>query len=353
MGGLRRRIEVFLAAASVAAFLSGCGSTGEGDRIKLKIATVGNESHQSTIAAEAFKEKLEELAGDRFEITVYPNAQLGGEREMAEGVKIGSLEMAVVTTDGALPSFVPETQVLAIPYLFADKEEAYYVLDGYLQETLEPEFEKQGFKHLAFCELGFRHFTNNVREVTKAEDMKGLSIRVQESPIWFSLAEHLDFIATPISFNELYTALQQGTVDGQENPIASISSSAFDEVQKYMCLDGHTYAPESMIMNLDFYNRLTEEERAAVDEASEWAKNIQRQTVTDMEEEMLESIERKGVKVCREPNLESFRKATESLYQDPAVTALVPPWLTEGVRNAVEEYEEAQNGERGRTNEDN
>lgn len=135
-----------LAAAAMITFLSGCTSSGSsGDKIKLKIATVGNESHQSTIAASVFKEKLEELAGNRFEVTIYPNAQLGGEREMAEGVKIGSIEMAVVTTDGALPSFVPETQVLAIPYLFADKEEAYSVLDGYLQETLKPEFENHIF----------------------------------------------------------------------------------------------------------------------------------------------------------------------------------------------------------------
>ena len=230
----------FAALVLGATVLTGCGSTSDSGHIKLKIATVGNEKHQSTMAAAAFQEKLEELAGDRFEVTIYPSAQLGGEREMAEGVKIGSIELAIVTTDGALPSFVPETQVLAIPYLFADKQEAYYVLDNTLQKELEPKFEAQGFKHLGFCELGFRHFTNNKKEVTKASDMKGLSIRVQESPIWFSLADHLGFIATPIAFNELYTALQQGTVDGQENPIASISSSAFDEVQKYMVLDGHT-----------------------------------------------------------------------------------------------------------------
>ncbi|MDO4269141.1 MAG: TRAP transporter substrate-binding protein DctP, partial [Eubacteriales bacterium] len=304
----------------------------------LKIATVGNESHQSTIAATAFQEKLEELAGDRFDITIYPNAQLGGEREMAEGVKIGSIELAVVTSDGALPSFVPEMQVLAIPYLFSDKAEAYYALDNYLQEELQPKFEEQGFKHLAFCELGFRHFTNNKREITKAEDMKGLSIRVQESPIWFALADHLNFIATPIAFNELYTALQQGTVDGQENPIASISSSAFDEVQKYMCLDGHTYGPESMIMNLNFYNQLTDEEKAWVDEAAEYARDTQRQAVTDMEEGMLEAIEAKGVKVCHDPDLDSFQQATADLYLDPAVTAMVPPELTDGVKAAVEEY---------------
>ena len=166
------RVAAFFLAAAAAVLLSGCSSAdGSGERIKLKIATVGNESHQSTIAASVFKEKLEEIAGDRFEITVYPNAQLGGEREMAEGVKIGSIEMAVVTTDGALPSFVPETQVLAIPYLFADKEEAYYVLDNFLQDEFAPLFEEQGIKHLAFCELGFRHFTTNGKEIKSAADL--------------------------------------------------------------------------------------------------------------------------------------------------------------------------------------
>lgn len=154
----------FAALVLGATVLTGCGSTSDSGHIKLKIATVGNEKHQSTMAAAAFQEKLEELAGDRFEVTIYPSAQLGGEREMAEGVKIGSIELAIVTTDGALPSFVPETQVLAIPYLFADKQEAYYVLDNTLQKELEPKFEAQGFKHLGFCELGFRHFTNNKKK---------------------------------------------------------------------------------------------------------------------------------------------------------------------------------------------
>ncbi|MFQ8842689.1 MAG: TRAP transporter substrate-binding protein DctP [Clostridium fessum] len=179
----------FAALVLGATVLTGCGSTSDSGHIKLKIATVGNEKHQSTMAAAAFQEKLEELAGDRFEVTIYPSAQLGGEREMAEGVKIGSIELAIVTTDGALPSFVPETQVLAIPYLFADKQEAYY--DTWIIRCRKN--WNRSLRHRAlntgFCELGFRHFTNNKKEVTKASDMKGLSIRVQESPIWFSLAD--------------------------------------------------------------------------------------------------------------------------------------------------------------------
>lgn len=309
-----------------------------GKAVTMKIATTGNDKHQSTIAAQAFADKVKELSGGQIEATVYPNSSLGSEREASEGVKMGSIEMTIVTSDGALPSFVPETQVLSIPYLFESKEEAYYVLDGFLQEELGPKFEAQGMKHLAFCELGFRHFTNNKKEVTKAEDMKGLSIRVQEAPIWFALADSLGFIATPIAFNELYTALQQGTVDGQENPIASISSSAFDEVQKYMCMDGHTYPAESMIMNLNFYNGLTAEQQGWVDEAAAYARDYQRQTVTDMENEMLEGIKAKGVKVCEEPDLASFQAATAELYKMDSVTQLVAPELTEAVRAAVSEY---------------
>ena len=358
---MKKMLSLALAAAMSLSLLAGCGggnqpagSTGTTNpgtpgntstpnggtaaTVTMKIATTGNEKHQSTIAAQAFADKVKELSGGQIEATVYPNSSLGSEREAAEGVNMGSIEMTIVTSDGALPSFVPETQVLSIPYMFETKEEAYYALDNFLQEELGPKFEAQNMKHLAFCELGFRHFTNNVREVTKASDMNGLSIRVQEAPIWFALADSLGFIATPIAFNELYTALQQKTVDGQENPIASISSSAFDEVQKYMCMDGHTYAAESMIMNLAFYNGLTEEQRGWVDEAAAYARDYQRQTVSDMEAEMLESIKANGVTVCENPDIQSFKDATADLYKQDAVTALVDPALTEAVRAAVAEY---------------
>ena len=315
------------------------GTTAPAEKITMKIATTGNEVHQSTIAANAFAEKIAELSGGTMEATVYPNSQLGSEREATEGVKMGSLEMTVVTSDGAVPAFVPETQVLSIPYMFESKEEAYYVLDNFLQNELAPKFEAQGMKHLAFCELGFRHFTNNKANVQSAADMKGLSIRVQEAPIWFALADCLGFIATPIAFNELYTALQQGTVDGQENPIASISSSAFDEVQKYMCMDGHTYAAESILMNLDFYNKLTAEQQGWVDEAAAYARDHQRATVTSMEAEMLEKIKANGVTVCENPDIQSFKDATADLYKMESVTALVDPALTEAVRAAVAEYQ--------------
>ena len=140
----------------------------------------------------------------------------------------------------------------------------------------------------------------------------------------------------------LYTALQQGTVDGQENPIASISSSAFDEVQKYMCMDGHTYAAESILMNLSFYNGLTSEQQAWVDDAARYASDYQREAVTAMETEMLEKIKANGVTVCEDPDIASFQEATAELYLKDDVTALVDPALTEAVRAAVAEYQAKQ-----------
>ena len=314
------------------------GSAASGSSMNLKIATTGNDKHQSTIAAQAFADKIAELSGGQITATVYPNSSLGSEREAAEGVKMGSIEMTVVTTDGTLPNWVPETQVLSIPYLFETKEEAYYVLDNFLQDELAPKFEEQGIKHLAFCELGFRHFTTNGKEIKSAADLAGQSIRVQEATIWFALADSLNFIATPIAFNELYTALQQGTVDGQENPITSIATSAFDEVQKYMCLDGHTYGAESIIMNLDLYNGMTDEQKAWVDEAAAYARDTQRETVDTMEQEYLQQIKDSGVVVCEDPDIQSFQDATASMYQREDVAALVDPSLTEAVMAKVEEF---------------
>lgn len=344
---MKKFISLALAGTLAASLLAGCGgaasstpasaggSTASGKAVEIKIATVGNENHQSTIGATYFKEKIEELSGGSVTATIFPNGALGGEREAAEGVKLGTLQMTIVTTDGALPAWVPEVQVLAVPYLFADKEEAYDVLDNVLQEEFAPLFEAQGFQHLGFMELGFRHFTNNVREVKTASDMKGLSIRVQEAPIWFALMDKLGATATPVSFNELYTALQQGMVDGQENPIASIYSSRFNEVQKYMTLDGHTYAAESVIMNLDFYNNLTEEQQGWVNEACAYAVDAQRAKITELEDGYVEELKAAGMTIT-EPGLDSFVAATEGLYQLPEVQKLVPSALVEKIMAHLE-----------------
>lgn len=341
---MKRLISLVIAVVMLAGILVGCsgggsntesntGSSTGSKPVEIKIATVGNDEHQSTIMAKYFKEELEKLYGGELKIDIYPNGALGGEREAAEGVKLGTIQMTVVTSDGTLPAWVPDIQVLSIPYLFQNKEQAYKVLDGVITDQLGPKFEEQGFKHLGFGELGFRHFTNNVREVKSAADMKGLSIRVQEAPIWFALMKSLQASAVPVAFNELYTALQQGMVDGEENPIASIATSRFNEVQKYLTLDGHTYAAVSMIMNKSFYDGLPEDLRAAIDQAAKNAVPRQREAVSAKEAEYLQQLKDSGMVVI-EPDKESFVEATKDLYKLDEVKALVNPELVELVMNS-------------------
>ncbi len=340
---MKKIISIILAFTMIMSVLTGCASGNStdgkeankatsGDKIEIKIATVGNEKHQSTIMAQYFKEELEKLYSGNLTVNIYPNGSLGGEREAAEGVKLGTIQMTVVTTDGALPAWVPDTQVLSIPYMFEDKDQAYKALDGVITEKLEPKFEEQGFKHLGFGELGFRHFTNNSVEIKSAADMAGLSIRVQEAPIWFALMESLKASAVPVSFNELYTALQQGMVDGQENPIASIYTSKFNEVQKHLTLDGHTYAAVSMIMNNDFYNGLPEDLQTAIAQAAKNAVPRQRQAINDIENQYLQELKDAGM-IVTEPDKASFVEATKDLYKLDSVKSIVDPSLVELVMN--------------------
>jgi TRAP transporter solute receptor, dctP family len=319
-------------------FLLSCGekkTESTSEKIKIKVAVIGNENHQSTIMANYFKEELEKLTENKFEIEIYPNGILGGEREAIEGVKLGTIQMTVVTMDGALPAWISDTQVMSIPYLFKTKEDAYKALDGVIYKYLSPKFEEQGFKYLGSGELGFRHFTNNVREVKTAQDMKGMSIRVQEAPVWFALIKSLGASAVPVAFNELYTALQQGMVDGEENPIASIYTAKFNEVQKYLTLDGHTYAAVSIVMNKDFYNELDENLKNSIDNAAKAAITRQREKISNDEKEYLEKLKESGM-IVTTPDLNSFSEATKDIYRLPEVQKLINPEFVDEVRKSLE-----------------
>lgn len=181
------------------------------------------------------------------------------------------------------------------------------MLDNFLQDEFAPLFEEQGIKHLAFCELGFRHFTTNGKEIKSAADLKGQSIRVQEATIWFALADALGFIATPIAFNELYTALQQGTVDGQENPLPLLPPPLLVRSRSICAWTATTYGAESIIMNLDLYNGMTPEQQAWVDEAAAYARDTQRAAVDAVEAEYLQQIKDGGTIVCEDPDIQSFK----------------------------------------------
>lgn len=308
--------------------------TSDGEPITLRVAHIGSDEHQYNLGCLMLQELLDEKTGGRIKLQIFGNSQLGAEREAIEGTIMGSIDMTVVTADGAVPSWVPDTAVLSIPYLFETKEEAYDVLDNYLAPRLAPAYEAAGLKNLGYMELGFRHFTNNKKTVRSASDMSGLIIRVQEAPVWFGLCNALNAVATPVAINELYTALQQGVVDGQENPLGTIVTSKFYEVQKYLTLDGHTYGCGSVFMNLEKWNSLSAEDQQLFQECVNAMIPMQRAKVTELENGYLETLKSSGMVIEENPDIESFKQATEGMEKQKDIAALFSDiTIVQGVRD--------------------
>ncbi len=306
-----KKSGVFLAAVAVCMILL----TGTAfAAVEFKFAHSGSLEHQYQIGAEQFKKLVEEKSGGEMKVTIFPQAQLGGERDLAEGVRMGTIEMSSVAA-GNMAGFVPELQVFGVPFLFQTREQVYAVLDGPVGKDLADIMLGKGFVNLSIWEVGFRNITNNTRPVKTPEDMKGLKIRVQESKIWIEFMKRLGAIATPIPFGELYTALQQKVVDGQENPVATIYSMKFYEVQKYLSLTGHTYEPALVVANPKWFNGLDPKHQAILKEAAMEAAAFQRQKLADLDRERFDVIRKAGVEVEENPDKAAFAKATEDLHK--------------------------------------
>jgi tripartite ATP-independent transporter DctP family solute receptor len=300
--------------------------------IVIKFAHSGSLEHQYHIGAEYFKKIVEEKSGGELKVNIFPQGQLGGERDLGEGVRMGTIEIAAVAA-GNMGSFVPEIQVFGVPFLFKSRAQVYSVLDGQVGKELSDIMLAKGFYNLSFWEVGFRNITNNIRPIKTPADMKGLKIRVQESKIWIEFMKSVGAIATPIPFGELYTALQQKVVDGQENPVPTIYSMKFFEVQKYLSLTGHTYEPALIIANPKWFNSLSSKNQAIIKDAASQAATYQRQVLADKEQGYLDVIRKAGVQIEQNPDKEAFAKATENLYT--VLSDIVPPALVQKIKNSA------------------
>ena len=237
-------------------------------RISISIA---QNSHQG-IAIDTFAKEVEKRTGGRYKIQTFYSGSLGGERESIEAVQLGTQELAFSST-GPIPNFVPDTKILDVPFLFRDKAHARAVLDGPIGQEMLTKFDAKGFKALAWGENGFRHMTNSKRDVKGPEDLKGLKMRTMENPVHIAAYKGLGIVTTPMAFPEVFTALQQGTVDGQENPLSVIMASKFDQVQKHLTLTGHVYSPAIFVMNKAAFDKLSAADKQAfVDAAKEGTK---------------------------------------------------------------------------------
>ncbi len=279
----------------------------------IKLGTTVNEQDSFQIAAVKFAELVQENTNGAYAIEIHPNGDLGGERDMLESMQMGTLDMGIVTS-GPFVNFSQDMGVLDMPYLFANKEQAYAVFDGEVGRELLDTLEGSGLKGLAYAERGFRNLTNNVRPIEKAEDLKGLKIRVMENEVYQKAFEALQVNATPMAWADCLTALQQGTVDGEENPINVINSYKLWESQKYVTLDGHSYSTAIITMSLDKFNSLDADTQKVFLDAAQEAAEYERAWVADQEAGQLQAMKDNGMEIVENPDVESFKEAVKSVY---------------------------------------
>lgn len=277
-------------------------------------ATIDFESPQ-TSASEVFKTFVEQRTGGRVQVNFYPMHQLGGERERLESTIMGDLE-ATWSTEGPIASIFPEIQVISIPFLFSSDLVAWEFFDNskVWSNIVENLREKTGLRTLCTSHLGYRHFSNSVKEIRKPEDMKGMKIRVMESPVYTKLITSLKALPTAMPGSEVYTALQQKIVDGYEQPTFNMIGFKFYEVSKYVTLDGHIYGTVNLYINDDFYNSLPQDIQKIVDQGAKLANYVVRGISSVAEYAIaIKFLEENGVKIYTPSaeELDMFRDATQ------------------------------------------
>ena len=281
--------------------------------IEIRLAHVVNEQDGFHIAAEKFEEVVEERTDGVVSVDIFPNAQLGDERTLLESMQIGTVDMGVIT-NGPVANFVEEIAVFELPFLFPSREAAYEVLDGPVGQDLLDELERVNLKGLAYAERGFRNLTNSRGPVTEPADLDGLKLRVMENPVYVDTFRELGANAVPMAWTEALTAMQQGTIDGQENPVNVIHSFELNETQTHMTLSRHTYAPAIFVMGMPVWNELPELVQGVIEDAAQEAAEYERQVNEEMEAEQLAELKAAGMEVVEDADLEAFRTAVGPVY---------------------------------------
>lgn len=291
----------------------------------LRLAHSLDTQHPVHNAMVVLGESLEKKSGGTLKVQIYPNGQLGGERESIELLQIGSLDIAKVSA-GVLENFIPEYRVFGIPYLFRDKQHTYNIYDGPVGKSILSKGNNFNLEGLTFYDAGSRSFYTKSTPINSPADLEDMKIRVMKSNMAIAMINELGGAPTPISFGELYTALQQGVVEGAENNIPSYFTSKHYEVCKFLSIDEHTSVPDVLVIGTGTLDRLTDQEKVWLREAVQDSKVAQRKLWDNSEQECLRLAQESGVKVFY-PEKAPFQEATKELIKkfktDPILGDLI------------------------------
>ncbi len=309
------KLKALVAALALVAGLAGAASAQQPRQLKLG-HSLPPTSHYG-VAADAMIREIAQRSNNRFQIQQFPASALGGEREMVEGTQLGTVDL-VITSTGPVGNFVPEVLITDIPFLFRDYAHARAVLDGPIGQQILAAFPARNLRALAWAENGFRHMTNSRRPVNTPDDLRGLKIRTMENQVHMTAFRTLGALPTPMAFPEVPTALQQGTVDGQENPIPVIVSARLAQVQRYLTLTAHVYSPALILIAPSLYDSLSEADKQMFTAAALVAGAASRAEVTRVEQSGIAELRAAGMQVVEQVDNGRFQQALGPAYAEYA-----------------------------------
>ena len=320
-----KKVIILASLMAVAAGIALCPSAASA-AMKIKLAVVTKPGSAQNIVADKFKELIEERSEGGITVQVFHSASLGNETEILQQIQMNTVQLGIIT-GGPFDTFDPIVRVINYPFLFRDNDQADKILDGPLGQEILTSLESSGFKGLCFSENGFRNLTNNKRPVKTAGDVKGLKIRVMASALHKSIWQALGANPTPMPW-PIYTELEQGVIDGQENPLWVMEVYKFYEIQDYMTLTRHVYSPHIDVASLNWWNTLKPEEQDLIQKTMYDAAVYQRKDNRDKNAARLAMLKEKGMTVEENPDIAAFREKVSGLkdmdlFAEPRVQELL------------------------------
>ena len=308
-----KRVKRALLSAAALTLLGALAPTAIQAQTVLKIGyATARDSHYG-VGSTTFCDEVERGTQGRYKCQHFANSALGGEREQIEALQLGTQDL-LNTSTGPVGNFVPEMRIVDLPFLFRDYAHARKVLDGPIGQNMLAQFPKHGLVALAWTENGFRQMTNSKRDIVKPSDAAGLKMRTMENKVHMEGYKTFGIQPTPMAFPELFGALQQGTVDGQENPIPVILSAKFAQVQKHLSMTNHVYSPSLLLISPRTWDKVSAADKTVFLEAAKKGAAAQRKKVNDDEDQGIAQLEKAGMTVTRNVDSAAFREAIKPAY---------------------------------------
>ena len=279
-----------------AVFVAALGSAATAQDKTIKFATQNPKGHPIVMGMEKFAEIVQAKSGGKIKVNLFPGGVLGSDQANVSAIQGGTLEMASMNS-GIFASQVKEFAIYDFPFLFASEKEAEVIIDGPIGKKLHDKLQEKGIVGLAYFELGFRTITNSKRPIVKADDLDGLKLRVIPNPINVDWVKALGANPTPLPFPEVYGALEQKAIDGQENPVTVINANKFFEVQKHVVLSNHQYNPQSVVISKKFWDGLDATQKKILSDAAQEAAKFQRQQARGQVSSALDNMKKNGMQV--------------------------------------------------------